>query len=75
MFRKLLSLFGVVVLALAFAACEKKGPLEKAGEKADDAIEEAGDKIEEAAEDVEEAVEDGKEEVEEALDDDNGDGH
>ncbi len=69
MIKKLLSLFGVVVLALAFTACEKKGPLEKAGEKADDAIKEAAEDIEEAAEDVEEAVEDGKEKVEEAVDD------
>ena len=31
--------------ALALPACEKKGPLEKAGEKADKAIEKTGDAI------------------------------
>ena len=34
------------------AACEEKGTLEKAGEKADTAIEETQDKMEEAAEET-----------------------
>jgi predicted small lipoprotein YifL len=73
-FRKLLSVFGVVALALAFVACEKKGPLEKAGEKADEAIEDVGEAAEEVKEDVEDAIDDGEEAVDEALEDDNG-GH
>lgn len=43
--------------ALFLVGCaEEKGPLEKAGEKADEAIEDAGDAIEDAADDVEDAV-------------------
>jgi predicted small lipoprotein YifL len=39
----------LALLAVAFlAACEREGPLERAGENADRAIERAGDKIENA---------------------------
>ena len=39
----------LALLAAAFlAACEREGPLERAGENADRAIERAGDKIEKA---------------------------
>ena len=37
-----------LIAALSLAACEREGPLERAGEKADRAIERAGDKIENA---------------------------
>lgn len=40
------------------SACEKQGPLEEAGEKADEAIEDTRDSMEEAADSVEDAVED-----------------
>ena len=55
-------LITVIVLSLsifAFTACESKGPVEKAGEKIDQAVEETSDKAKEAAE----AVEDKAEEV------------
>jgi len=39
----------LALLAAAFlVACERKGPLERAGEKVDRAVERAGDKIENA---------------------------
>ena len=40
----------VVVLSLVslLAACEREGPLERAGEKVDRAVERAGDKVEDA---------------------------
>lgn len=38
----------VVLAAFFLVACERQGPLERAGEKADRAIERAGDKIENA---------------------------
>jgi predicted small lipoprotein YifL len=39
----------LALLAAAFlAACEREGPLERAGEKVDRAVERAGDKIEDA---------------------------
>lgn len=34
--------------ALSLAACEREGPMERAGEKVDRAVERAGDKIENA---------------------------
>jgi hypothetical protein len=41
--------FCLALLAAAFlAACEREGPLERAGEKVDRAIERTGDKIEDA---------------------------
>jgi len=39
-----------VVTTLAFSACTKEGPMEKAGEKIDNTVEEAGDAVEEATE-------------------------
>ncbi|MBK7406118.1 MAG: hypothetical protein IPJ41_16310 [Phycisphaerales bacterium] len=41
---------------LPFAGCEKQGPLENAGEKADDVIEDAGDAVEDAGDKVEDAT-------------------
>lgn len=38
----------IAALPFALAACEEKGPAERAGEKVDDAVEKAGDKIEDA---------------------------
>ena len=40
----------LVISAMAVAGCEEEGPLEKAGESADEAIEETGEKIKEATE-------------------------
>ena len=44
-------------LIFVFTACEKEGPMEKAGEKADQAIEKAEKKIDEATEAVKKKTE------------------
>jgi predicted small secreted protein len=53
----------LLTASFGFAGCEKKGPLEEAGEAIDEGIEDAGEELEDAAEEVEEAAE----EAEEAL--------
>ena len=54
---RLVRVLAVAVFALLLWGCpEKKGPLEKAGEKIDNAVEDAGDKLEDAADEVEDAV-------------------
>jgi predicted small lipoprotein YifL len=52
--RKVLLLVCGLMLVFSLAACEKKGPLEKAGEKVDKAIEKAGEKVEKAGDKVKE---------------------
>ena len=50
--RRVMLLVGVTVLAIGVVAmlggCRKEGPLERAGEKVDDAIEKAGEAVEDA---------------------------
>jgi predicted small lipoprotein YifL len=48
--RKVLLLVCGLMLVFSLAACEKKGPVQKAGEKVDNAIEKAGDKVKEKTE-------------------------
>ncbi len=43
-------------LMLGIAACEKKGPMEKAGEKIDNAADDAGDALEKAGDKIENKV-------------------
>ena len=53
-------LITVIVLSLsifAFTSCESKGPVEKAGEKIDQAVEKTGDKAKEITEAVKEKAE------------------
>ena len=51
--KRMLGVLATVgVLAFAVSACEKKGPIEKAGKAADQAIEDAGQKVEEAGDTV-----------------------
>ena len=50
-----------IALGLALcllAGCEQKGPMEKAGEKADKAMQKAGEKIQETAKEAEKKVKD-----------------
>jgi len=54
-FKKILCILGVCA-AISFFACEDKGPMERAGEKVDEAIEETGDKLEEAGDKAERAM-------------------
>jgi predicted small lipoprotein YifL len=55
--KKILLLLCSALFAISLAACDKKGPLEEAGEKADDTMENMGDKMEEAADEAEDAME------------------
>ena len=64
---KLCKIFAtLLVLALSFTmvACDEKGPMEKAIEKA----EKAADNVKDAAEDAADEVEDAADEVEDAVD-------
>ncbi|MCF8143321.1 MAG: hypothetical protein K9N21_05315 [Deltaproteobacteria bacterium] len=54
-FKKILCILGLCA-AISFFACEDKGPMERAGEKVDEAIEETGDKLEEAGDKAERAM-------------------
>ena len=59
-------LITVIVLSLsifAFTACESKGPVEKAGEKIDQAVEKTTDKAKEVTEAVKEKAESAGKEV------------
>jgi predicted small lipoprotein YifL len=49
---------GAVLFMLMFGltACEREGPMERVGEKADEAVEETKENMEEAKESTEEAV-------------------
>jgi hyperosmotically inducible protein len=48
-FKKLVlpTLAGILLLA-GLSACEREGPMERAGEKIDETVEKAGDKVERA---------------------------
>ena len=51
--KKILKIVAIsCLLIFAIAACEKKGPMEKAGESADHAIDDAGEAIEESGDKV-----------------------
>ena len=59
-----------LLLPLAFlglAACGEKGPMEKAGEQADNAIEEAQDELDDAADEAQDKLEEGLEEAAEKV--------
>ena len=49
-------LAAVFASALLLAACEKEGPMERAGKKVDNTVEKAGAKIEKAGDKIEDAV-------------------
>ncbi|MDN6181000.1 MAG: hypothetical protein L0I84_08390 [Halomonas subglaciescola] len=56
--KKMLAVLGVLMLVGGIAACEDKGPAEKAGENIDDSMEEAGDSIEEMGDDIQDSAKD-----------------
>jgi predicted small lipoprotein YifL len=56
--KKMLAVFGVLLLAGGIAACEDKGPAEKAGESVDESMENAGDNIEQMGDDIKDSAED-----------------
>ena len=49
-----------LMLLLTLGGCEEKSPIEKAGDKVEDAADEVGDAVEDAADEVEDAVDDKK---------------
>jgi len=55
--REVLLLVCGLMLVFSLSSCEKKGPVEKAGEKVDDAIEKAGDNVEKAGDKIKEKTE------------------
>lgn len=52
----LLSCAAAAALFLLLPGCEEKGPVEKAGEKVDDAVEKTGEVIEDAGDAVKDAT-------------------
>ena len=46
--KKLFLVLAAAVFTFSLGACERKGPMEKAGEKIDKAAEKTGDKIKDA---------------------------
>jgi outer membrane lipoprotein-sorting protein len=59
--RKISLLMLVAFAAIFASACEKKGPVERAGEKVDDAMSDMADAAEDMGGEVESAVDDLKE--------------
>ena len=64
--KKAFLMIGSLLLVFSFAACEKEGPAEKAGEKVDKAVENTQEKMEEAGEKMEETAEKAGDKMEEA---------
>lgn len=58
MTRKLGAGLLAVLLALGVAACEDEGPMEEAGENADETMEDAGEAVEDMGESMEDTAED-----------------
>lgn len=65
--RRAAVLAGVVALVMAGPSCEKKSPLEKAADDAEEAAEKAADAVGDAAEKVADEVKDAAEEVKDAA--------
>jgi predicted small lipoprotein YifL len=51
----------LTAMSVGMAGCEKKGPLEEAGEAIDERIEDAREELEDAAGEVEQAAEEARE--------------
>lgn len=57
-YKKFASIFGIIVFALALAACSGDNDLEDAADEVGDAIEKGADNAKDAAEDAADAVKD-----------------
>lgn len=57
----------VFAASLLLGACENQGPLEEAGENADEAIEQASENVEDAVDEASNSIEDACEEAKEAA--------
>ncbi|QJR13437.1 hypothetical protein [Usitatibacter palustris] len=51
-----LAIVAAFALAFSLAACQKEGPMERAGKKIDNAAEKVGDKVEQAGDKVKDAT-------------------
>jgi len=51
-----LAVLAIIAFAATLAACQKEGPMERAGKKVDNAVEKAGDKIEKAGDKIQDAT-------------------
>ncbi len=65
--KKLLTIMALILSMFAFTACESKGPVERAGEKIDQAVQKTTEKAKEVTEAVKEKAEEAGEEVKKAT--------
>ncbi len=65
--KKLIAMIILSLSIVAFAACDSKGPAERAGEKIDQTLEKASDKAKEVTEAVKEKAEEAGKEVKKAT--------
>ena len=65
--KRLLTIMILILSISAFTACESKGPVEKAGEKIDEAVQKTTDKAKEVTEAVKENAEEVGKEVKKAT--------
>ena len=66
---KLLAILAALSVTVALSGCKEKGPMEKAGEKIDQAVEDTSDAAEDAMDDAKDAADDAGDEMEDAADD------
>ena len=57
---KPLAILAAAAFALTLAACQKEGPMERAGKTVDNAAEKVGDKAEKVGDKIKDAVNDAK---------------
>lgn len=67
-YKKLLSAIWIALMVIGVAACDKKGPAERAGERIDNATERAGDKIEDAGDKAAEKMDHAADKIEDKTD-------
>ena len=66
--NKVLICLVLIVAVVVMTGCESEGPMERVGEKIDEAAEDAGEALEDAGEAIEDAVEKVEDKVEEKKD-------
>lgn len=60
-------LVSLLASMMALSACEKDGPMERAGESVDEAVENTGDALDDAADNTEDAIDDAADDIEDAT--------
>ena len=58
--KKILIYLIAIMAVVALIGCESEGPMERLGEKIDEALEDAGEAVEDAVEKVEDKMEENK---------------